>query len=58
LAEDKQTLIFPDISGAGKTVMAATGTKVLSSLFHDDLSIGLAYTHCDSWQENRMAPVF
>ncbi|CZR69583.1 uncharacterized protein PAC_19483 [Phialocephala subalpina] len=47
IESDKQTLFSPGIPGAGKTILTAIVIEELTSRFHDDKSIGIAYLYCN-----------
>ncbi|KAF4613399.1 hypothetical protein G7Y89_g15488 [Cudoniella acicularis] len=47
LNSDQQTLFCPGIPGAGKTTLTAIVIEELTSRFHDDKSIGIAYLYCN-----------
>ena len=44
---DKQTLFCPGIPGAGKTIITSIVVEELTTRFHDDKSIGIAYLYCN-----------
>ena len=44
---DKQTLFCPGIPGAGKTILTSIVLEELSTRFHDNTSIGIAYLYCN-----------
>jgi Cdc6-like AAA superfamily ATPase len=47
LKTDKRTLFCPGIPGAGKTIVTSTVVEELTTRFHDDKSIGIAYVYCN-----------
>lgn len=44
---NKQTLFCPGIPGAGKTILTSIVVEELTTRFHDDKSIGIAYLYCN-----------
>jgi hypothetical protein len=44
---DKQTLLCPGIPGAGKTILVSNVVKELSTRFHNDSSVIVAYIYCN-----------
>ena len=44
---DKQILFCPGILGAGKTILTSIVVDELTTRFHDDKSVGIAYLYCD-----------
>lgn len=44
---DKQTLFCPGIPGAGKTILASIMIEKLSTRFHNNKSVGIAYIYCN-----------
>ena len=44
---DKQTLFCPGIPGAGKTILTSIVIEELTTRFHDDKRIGVAYLYCN-----------
>ncbi|KAJ5745670.1 ankyrin repeat protein [Penicillium odoratum] len=46
LSLDKQTLFCPGIPGAGKTIQTAAVIDHLTTRFHSDRSVGIAYVFC------------
>jgi hypothetical protein len=47
LETDKQTLFCPGIPGAGKTILTSIVVEELTTRFHNDKSIGIAYLYCN-----------
>jgi Cdc6-like AAA superfamily ATPase len=47
LETDKQTLFCPGIPGAGKTILTSIVVDELTTRFHKDNSIGIAYLYCN-----------
>jgi hypothetical protein len=47
LNTDNQTLFCPGIPGAGKTILTSIVVEELTTRFHDDKSIGIAYLYCN-----------
>jgi hypothetical protein len=47
LNTNKQTLFSPGIPGAGKTILTSIVVEELTTRFHDDKSIGIAYLYCN-----------
>lgn len=43
----KQTLFCPGIPGSGKTILTSIVVEELTTRFHDDKSIGIAYLYCN-----------
>ncbi|CAG8982672.1 hypothetical protein HYALB_00014050 [Hymenoscyphus albidus] len=44
---DKQTLFCPGIPGAGKTILASILVEELTSRFHENEKVGIAYIYCN-----------
>lgn len=44
---DKQTLFCPGIPGSGKTILTSIVVDELTSRYHDDRNIGIAYIYCN-----------
>ncbi|KAI9773868.1 MAG: hypothetical protein M1840_006094 [Geoglossum simile] len=47
LQTEKQTLFCPGIPGAGKTILTSIVVDELTTRFHNDESIGVAYIYCN-----------
>jgi hypothetical protein len=47
LQEAGQTLLCPGIPGAGKTILASIAIDSLTTGFHTDPSVGIAYIYCN-----------
>jgi hypothetical protein len=47
LNTDKQTLFCPGIPGAGKTILTSIIVEDLTTRFHDNRGIGIAYVYCN-----------
>ena len=48
----KQTLFCPGIPGAGKTILTSIVVDELSTRFHEDSSIAVAYIYCNFKRQN------
>lgn len=47
----KQTLFFPGIPGAGKTILTSIVVDDLDTRFRDDVHVGIAYLYCNFRQQ-------
>lgn len=47
LKTDKQILFCPGIPGSGKTILTSIVVDELTTRFHDNKNIGIAYLYCD-----------
>lgn len=52
LSASKQTLFCPGIPGAGKTILTSIVVDYLSTRFHNDPKISIAYIYCNFQRQN------
>ena len=50
LETNNQTLFYPDIPGAGKTILISIIVENLTTRFQSNKSIRIAYLYCNFWQ--------
>ncbi|KAI1092560.1 ankyrin repeat-containing domain protein [Rostrohypoxylon terebratum] len=57
IVTDKETLFCPGIPGAGKTILTSIVIDDLTTRFHDNRDIGVAYIYCNfQRQDDQTAP--